>query len=77
LLAPFDGVPVRVPALYVAGGRDPVVKFPGMDYHIADLPKFAPRLRGMIMLPGCGHITQEERPAEVSAVMIDFLRNLP
>ena len=36
LLAPFDGVPVRVPARYVAGGRDPVVKFPGMDYHIAD-----------------------------------------
>jgi pimeloyl-ACP methyl ester carboxylesterase len=29
------------------------------------------------MLPGCGHITQEERPAEISAAMIDFLRRLP
>jgi pimeloyl-ACP methyl ester carboxylesterase len=28
------------------------------------------------MLSGCGHITQEERPAEVNAAMIDFLRGL-
>jgi len=75
LLAPFDGVPVGVPALYIVGDRDPVVKFPGMDRHIADLPKFAPQLREVIMLPGCGHITQEERPAEVSAAMIDFIRH--
>jgi pimeloyl-ACP methyl ester carboxylesterase len=77
LLAPFDGLPVSVPALFIAGDRDPVVKFPGMDRHIADLPKFVPQLRGSIMLPGCGHITQEERPAAVSAAMIDFLRALP
>jgi pimeloyl-ACP methyl ester carboxylesterase len=77
LLAPFDGVLVRVPALYIAGDRDPVVKFPSMDRHIADLPKFAPQLRGTIMLPGCGHITQEERATEVNAAMIDFLRRLP
>jgi len=54
LLAPFDGVPVAVPALYMAGDRDPVVNFPGVDRHIADLPKFAPQLRGSIILPGCG-----------------------
>jgi pimeloyl-ACP methyl ester carboxylesterase len=77
LLAPFDGVPVEVPALYIAGDRDPVVKFPGMHRNIADLPKFVPQLRDVIMLPGCGHITQEERPTEVNAAIIDFLRSLP
>jgi pimeloyl-ACP methyl ester carboxylesterase len=77
LLAPFDGLPVRVPALYIAGDRDPVIKFPGMDRHIADLPKWVPQLRGPIMLSGCGHITQEERATEVSAAMIDFIRCLP
>jgi pimeloyl-ACP methyl ester carboxylesterase len=77
LLAPFDGLPVRVPALYIAGDRDPVIKFPGMDRHIADLPKWVPQLRGPIMLSGCGHITQEERAIEVSAAMIDFIRCLP
>jgi pimeloyl-ACP methyl ester carboxylesterase len=76
LLAPFDGLPVKVPALYIAGDRDPVIKFPGMDRHIADMPKFVPQLRGPIMLPGCGHITQEERPVEVNAAIVDFLRGL-
>ena len=77
LLAPFDGVAMRVPALYIAGDRDPVVKFPGMERHIADMPKFVPQLRASIMLPGCGHITQEERAPEVNAAMIDFIRRLP
>jgi pimeloyl-ACP methyl ester carboxylesterase len=76
LLAPFDGLPITVPALYIAGDRDPVVKFPGMDRHIADLPRFAPQLRATIMLPGCGHCIAEERPAEVNPAMVDFLRSL-
>jgi pimeloyl-ACP methyl ester carboxylesterase len=76
LLAPFDGLSVTVPALYIAGDRDPVVRFPGMERHIADLAKFVPQLSTTVMLPGCGHITQEERPAEVNAAMIDFLRRL-
>jgi pimeloyl-ACP methyl ester carboxylesterase len=29
------------------------------------------------MLPGCGHWTQQERPTDVNAAMIDFLRSLP
>jgi pimeloyl-ACP methyl ester carboxylesterase len=76
LLAPFDGVPVAVPALYIAGERDPVVKFPGMDQVIPNLSKFVPQLRRTIMLPGCGHWTQQERPAEVNRAIIDFLRAL-
>jgi pimeloyl-ACP methyl ester carboxylesterase len=76
LLAPFDGLQVSVPALYIAGDRDPVLEFPGMDRHLADLPRFVPRLRRTIMLRGCGHLTQEERPAEVNAAMIEFLQGL-
>jgi pimeloyl-ACP methyl ester carboxylesterase len=77
LLAPFDGLRVTVPALYIVGDRDPVIKFPGMDRHIADLEKFVPQLRRTIILPGCGHVTQEERAAEVNTAMIDFLQGLP
>jgi pimeloyl-ACP methyl ester carboxylesterase len=76
LLAPFSGARVSVPALYVAGERDLVVGFRGMDQLIANLPKFVPQLQGTIMLPGCGHWTQQERPREVNAAMIDFLRAL-
>ena len=76
LMAPFAGLQVKVPALYIAGDRDLVVAFPGMDKLIANLTMFVPNLRETIMLPGCGHWTQQERAPEVNAAMIDFLRSL-
>jgi pimeloyl-ACP methyl ester carboxylesterase len=76
LLAPFAGAQVTVPALYVAGDRDLVVSFKGMDQLIPNLAKFVPNLRRTVMLPGCGHWTQQERAEEVSAAMIGFLREL-
>jgi len=71
------GAPVSVPALYVAGDRDFVVSFPGMDQLLANLKRFVPALRNIQMLPGCGHWTQQERPNEVNAAIIDFIRGLP
>ncbi len=76
LLAPFAGARVTIPALYIAGDRDLVVAFRGMDQLLANLTKFIPQLRQTIMLPGCGHWTQQERAAEVNAAMIDFLGQL-
>jgi pimeloyl-ACP methyl ester carboxylesterase len=76
LLAPFAGARVTVPALYVAGDRDLVVAFRGMDQLLPNLTKFIPELRATIMLPGCGHWTQQERASEVNAAIIDFLRQL-
>ena len=76
-MAAFAGVPVTVPALYVAGDRDLVVAFPGTDQLLANLRHFVPALRNIQMLPGCGHWTQQERPSEVNAAIIDFLRGLP
>ena len=76
LLAPFAGARVTIPALYIAGDRDLVVAFRGMDQLLPNLAKFAPQLRQTIMLPGCGHWTQQERASEVNAAMIDFLRHL-
>ncbi len=77
LLAPFAGAKVAVPALYIAGDRDLVMAFRGMEQLIANLRHFVPQLQRTIMLPGCGHWTQQERPAEVNAAMIEFLRSLP
>ena len=76
LLAPYAGAVVTVPALYVAGDRDLVVGFRGMDELIPNLAKFVPALRRTLMLPGCGHWTQQERPAEVNAAILEFLRSL-
>ncbi|TIV73892.1 MAG: alpha/beta hydrolase [Mesorhizobium sp.] len=76
-MAPFAGARIKVPALYMAGNRDLVVAFPGMDQLLANLRNFIPQIRDTLMLPGCGHWTQQERPDEVNAAMIEFLRSLP
>lgn len=76
LLAAWSGAKVTVPALYMAGDRDMVVAFRGMDKLLAALKQFIPQLQETIMLPGCGHWTQQERPAEVNAALLTFLRGL-
>jgi pimeloyl-ACP methyl ester carboxylesterase len=76
LLGPLAGARVTVPALYIAGDRDLVLAFRGMDQIIANLSKFVPQLRGTLLLPSCGHWTQQERAPEVDGAMIDFLRRL-
>jgi len=77
LQAAFAGAQVKVPALYIAGDRDLVISFPGMDQLLANFNRLVPTLRNVLMLPGCGHWTQQERPNEVNAALIDFLRSLP
>jgi pimeloyl-ACP methyl ester carboxylesterase len=76
LLAPFARARVAVPALYVAGDRDVVMRVPGMDKVLASLKENVPLLHKTIMLPGCGHWTQQERPGEVNAAMLEFLGTL-
>jgi len=76
LLAPFAGAGVTIPALYVAGDRDLVVRFPGMDQLISNLSKFVRNLRRTLMLPGCGHWTQQERAREVNDAMLQFLKGV-
>ncbi|MGH7120527.1 MAG: alpha/beta fold hydrolase [Acetobacteraceae bacterium] len=74
LLSPFAGAAVTVPALYIAGDRDFVPTV--FSQFIMEQPAMVPKLRPTIMLPGCGHWTEQERAPQVSAAMIDFLRNL-
>ena len=50
--------------------------FRGMDQLIPHLTELAPQLRRTLVLPGCGHWTQQARPAEVNAAMLEFLRAL-
>jgi pimeloyl-ACP methyl ester carboxylesterase len=47
-----------------------------MDQLVPALKQFVPNLQETIILPGCGHWTQQERPKEVNAAMIAFLKGL-
>jgi pimeloyl-ACP methyl ester carboxylesterase len=77
LTAAWQHAPVTVPAAYLAGDRDLVVAFSGGAGMLSELKECVPRMREPVLLPGCGHWTQQERPAEVSEAMIGFIRDLP
>ncbi len=63
---------IAQPALFIAGECDPVVRFTSVDA----MKELVPNMRVMAMLPGCGHWTQQERPAEVNEKLIEFLGGL-
>src|SRR5215472_15202876 len=60
----------------MAGDRDLIRAFQGMDTVIANLANNVPRLRGKFILADCGQWSQHERALQVNAAMIDFLREL-
>lgn len=64
---------VTMPSMFVAGDRDTSLAFlpaAGMEEWLLDF-------RGSFVLPGCGHWTQQERPAEVNEALLGFLASLP
>jgi pimeloyl-ACP methyl ester carboxylesterase len=63
---------IEQPALFIAGDKDGAATFAPMD----PMKEFVTDLRKLVMLPGCGHWTQQERPAEVNAELIEFLNGL-
>jgi pimeloyl-ACP methyl ester carboxylesterase len=57
----------------VAVDKDSVVEFLADAYH--PLEANAPNLTRKVLLPGAGH-WNEERPAEVNRLLIEFLRSV-
>lgn len=77
LLAPWHHAPLLPPTLFVGGDRDPVLDWPGMRDHVDGMRAVVPNLTKAEILPGCGHWTQQERPDEVNALLLEFLAELP
>jgi epoxide hydrolase A/B len=63
---------VEQPALFIAGERDGVLAMVPVDA----MKPLVPNLRRILMLPGCGHWTQQERPDAVSAALVDFAKSV-
>ncbi|MEU7815932.1 alpha/beta hydrolase [Pseudonocardia sp. NPDC049154] len=74
LLAAYDGRKLEVPALYIGGDRD-VCTIWGREA-IESFADVAPASLGTIVLDECGHWVQQERPDEVNAALLDFLRKV-
>ena len=71
-LTELENATIQQPALFLAGEKDPVIQMApleGMKAHI-------PNLQFPAFIPNCGHWTQQEKPAEVNAALIKFLKEL-
>ena len=68
----LEGKKIVVPALFIAGERDPVLIMAPPD----DMDEWVTDLRGKVIVPGAGHWIQQERPEEVNAALLDFLKGL-
>jgi len=64
---------VLQPALFIGGTRDSAVIFTGYEA-LQAMEAAVPNLRKIVLLPGVGHWTQQERPDEVNFELIDFLQ---
>jgi pimeloyl-ACP methyl ester carboxylesterase len=74
LTAFLQGQRIRQPSMFMVGQRDPVRHYAGQ--HEAGLKNWLTDLRSQIVLPGAGHWLQQERPDEVNAALIGFLKSL-
>jgi pimeloyl-ACP methyl ester carboxylesterase len=63
---------VEIPALFLAGERDPVLQFVSPE----PMGEWVPGLRESVLIPGAGHWIQQERPAETNEVLLRFLSGL-
>jgi pimeloyl-ACP methyl ester carboxylesterase len=72
-MTPFlDGAKILQPALFIVGQKDPVIEF--LDEEFQALENNLPNLKEKVLLPGAGHWTQQERPADVNRLLIEFLQ---
>ena len=76
-LQPYKDRKIEQPAFFIAGDRDGAFTAFGMAQDpIATLRQQIPNLEGAHVLEGCGHWTQQERPAEVNALLVPWLSSL-
>lgn len=72
----WRGRRIEQPSLFIGGSRDPATTlFGAVADPVAMMRLFAPRVEGHV-LEGCGHWTQQEKPEEVNALLLDWLARL-
>jgi epoxide hydrolase A/B len=72
VMTPFlDGAKIPQPTLFVAGAKDPVVEFLRPEFDT--LETNVPHLTKKVLLPEIGHWIQQEAPADVNGLLIEFL----
>jgi len=72
----FKDRKIEQPALFISGTRDLAFNMLGGPDPIQVMRNFVTDLKVAEVLEGCGHWTQQERPKEVNALLIPWLKSL-
>ncbi len=76
LTAPWQGAQIHQPSIFIAGAKDAVVTGIIGGKRVAEMDRVLPNLKRKLIIEGAGHWIQQERPAEVNAALIEFLKNV-
>ena len=74
LTAPWQDAQIHQPSLFIAGSRDSVITGLIGAKRVTELERVLPNLKQKLIIDGAGHWIQQERPDEVNAALIGFLK---
>ena len=76
LTAPWQGAQIHQPSLFIAGSKDAVITGLIGAKRVNELERVLPCLKRKLIIEGAGHWIQQERPEEVNAALIAFLKEV-
>ncbi|VAI85450.1 unnamed protein product [Triticum turgidum subsp. durum] len=76
LTSPWTGAEIMVPTKFIVGDLDLTYNIAGAKDFInkGGLKKFVPLLDGVVIMKDVGHFINEEKPDEISALIISFIK---
>jgi pimeloyl-ACP methyl ester carboxylesterase len=72
----LTGATVTAPVIFIAGDRDVVIRGATAEGLKNSMSKSVPGLRDVKLISNTGHWVQQERPAEVNAAILEFLKEI-
>lgn len=74
LTAPWQDAQIHQPSLFIAGSKDAVITGLIGAKRVDELERVLPNLTRKLIIEGAGHWVQQERPDEVNAALLKFLK---
>lgn len=74
LTAPWQDAQIRQPSLFIAGSKDAVITGLIGAKAVNQLDRVLTNLKQKLIIEGAGHWVQQERPDEVNAALVSFLK---